>query len=163
MRTRPAALFFLVATLLTSLLGCSDSSGGQVRGPLLTSVGDADDQMAAEVTGLLAYDGECLRLDVYPVVWPEGTTWEPSGVLTLPGGERVTPGERVTGGGGYLSVDAVGELFGDDVASGAERCLDDAQEIAVFNPGSEVSVAGSPHAGPRPHSNGLPRLGMTAL
>jgi hypothetical protein len=41
-----------------------------------------------------------------------------------------------------LSVDAVRELFGDDVANGAERCLDDTQEIAVFNPGSEVSVVG---------------------
>jgi hypothetical protein len=106
--------------------------------------------MTAEETGLVAYNGECLRLDV-SVVWPEDTTWEPSGVLTLLGGERVAPGERLTGGGGYLSVDAVRELFGDDVASGAERCLRRRPRDRRTIPAPKcLWYAGSPTRGPTP-------------
>jgi hypothetical protein len=45
-------------------------------------------------------------------------------------------GAWLTGGGGYLSVAAVRDAFGDDVADAAQDCLGSTGEIAVFNPGS---------------------------
>ena len=96
--------------------------------------------MAAEVTGTLSYDEECLRLDGYPVIWPEGTAWAEPGLLTLPSGARVDVGTGLHGGGGDLNVAAVEERFGKEVADAAEPCLGDSDEVAVFNPGSEVSV-----------------------
>ena len=72
--------------------------------------------------------------------WP-GTELAGPEVLTLPSGEEVEVGTQLHGGGGYLNVDAVEELFDEEVADAAERCLGEGDEVAVFNPGSEVSVA----------------------
>lgn len=137
---RPTALRFGAAIFLGLVAGCSSSPEGEVQGPLLTSVGGSGEGMAAQVTGPLAYAEECLRLGDYPVIWPEGTAWAEPDLITLPSGEQVEVGTRLDGGGGYLNVAAVVERFGQQVADAAERCLGDSDEVAVFNPGSEVSV-----------------------
>ncbi len=138
---RLTGLRICAAAFLGMIAGCSSSQEGEVQGPLLTSVGGSDEGMAAQVTGSLSYDGDCLRLGDYPVLWPEDTKWAGPEVLTLPSGEQVEVGTQLHGGGGYLNVDAVEELFGEEVADAAERCLGEGDEVAVFNPGSEVSVA----------------------
>jgi len=134
---------------LAQLGGCAEDGGfgadGVVDGPLLTSVGRSEDGMFAEVSGRVTPDGGCLRLGDKPVVWPEGTSWdEASGVLTLPGGEAVPPGGRVSGAGGYLSLRAVREHFGDDVADAVSGCLGPTREVAVFSPGWAVSRVDRP-------------------
>lgn len=129
------------SALLATTAGCSSSQDGRVDGPLLTSVGEADDHMAADVRGILAYDGDCLRWGESPVLWPEGTRWTgPESVLTLPSGEQVEAGAALSGRGGHLSLEGFERLFVSEVADTAERCLGRSDEIAVFNPGSEVSV-----------------------
>lgn len=126
--------------LVLALNACSDSPDGRVDGPVLTSVGESEDGMDAIVTGVLTYERDCLLLGGMPVVWPEGTTWQEADGLTLPGGEQALLGDTLNGGGGYLKVDAVSNEFGEDVASRAKECLGETQEVAVFNPGSDVTV-----------------------
>ena len=132
----------LAIIVLVMLSGCSTSGGprygGEVDGPLLTSAGSSEEGMAALVRGRVTVDRECLLLSGMPVVWPEGTTWDGT-ALTLSSGRSVELGERVSGGGGYLTVRAVRELFGDDVASAARECLGPTREVAVFNRGGEVT------------------------
>lgn len=56
--------------------------------------------------------------------------------VRLPSGDRVTEGDTVSGGGGYLYV-------ADEYGIPAE-CVPATGEVAVFNPGAlvEVSAAG---------------------
>jgi hypothetical protein len=129
--------------VLVLLSGCSDGSdgtsyGGEVDGPLLTSSGSSEEGLFAEVRGRVTLDDGCLLLRGVPVVWPEGTSWDRT-ALTLASGTPVEMGERVSGGGGYLTVRAVRELFGDEVASAARQCLGPTREVAVFNRGWEVT------------------------
>lgn len=127
--------------VLVVLSGCSSLGsryGGEVDGPLLTSTGSSEEGMAALVRGRVTLDDGCLLLRGMPVVWPEGTSWD-DGTLTLSSGASVEVGERVSGGGGYLTVRVVREFFGDEVATAARECLGPTREIAVFNRGSEVS------------------------
>jgi hypothetical protein len=142
------AVLAALLTALPAMGGCGHSaegyrSDGVVSGPLLTSVGTSEDGMMAEVKGRVSYDDGCLRLRGMPAIWPEGTTWDASSrVLTLPEGEGVPLGGRVSGGGGYLHPRAVAQLFGADVAAAARPCLGPTREIAVFNPGWDVSSVG---------------------
>ena len=57
---------------------CSGVSGS-VDGPLLVSSGSASGaQMTAIVRGEVSLEDGCLRLGGMPVIWPEGTSWNPS-------------------------------------------------------------------------------------
>lgn len=159
---RTPVLFGTVVLLCATLMGCSGpgdadagKAGGVVSGPLLTSVGKSEDGMFATIAGRVSFDGRCLQLRRGPVVWPEGTAWEAPDLLTLPGGESVTVGERVEGAGGYLDLDAVRRAFGDDVASEARHCLGETGEVAVFNPGWEVSRVGQVALVARPRRCGF--------
>lgn len=130
----------LAVVLLVLLSGCATVGpryGGEVDGPLLTSAGSSEEGMAALVRGRVTLDGECLLLRGMPVVWPEGTVWDGS-VLTLPSGAPVSAGDRVSGGGGYLTVRDVRDFFGDEVASAARECLGPTREVAVLNRGGDV-------------------------
>lgn len=98
--------------------------------------------MFGEVSGRVSFRGECLRLRGLPVVWPQGTSWDPPDVLTLPSGVEVKVGQRVEDGGGYRDLDAITHSFGEKVAGEARRCLGDTGEIAVFSRGWEVRRVG---------------------
>jgi hypothetical protein len=98
--------------------------------------------MSAIVQGRLAFTGACLTLGGVPVVWPEGTSWdEQAQILTLPSGDQVGPRTRLTGGGGYYDLDGLAGVFGEPVAEAAEPCLGETGEIAVFNPGTPVTIS----------------------
>lgn len=100
-----------------------------------------DGGMAAEVRGVLELDGDCLYLssrsiaERYPILWPAGTTWDPSSrSVVTPVDELLPVGGAVSGGGGFLDVDSVGRFAGPEGEALASRCLDNTfGEIAVFN------------------------------
>lgn len=93
--------------------------------------------MTACVEGLLTHDGGCIGLGDRATIWPEGTAWdEQAQQLRLPSGESALIGDRISGGGGFLSVSHVRALFGDAVAN----ACGDAEEVAVFNPGEPLAV-----------------------
>ncbi|CAN5238778.1 hypothetical protein BH20GEM2_BH20GEM2_11420 [soil metagenome] len=131
-----------LAVLLAASAGCSSELDGRVEGPLLTSVGGSGDGMAAIVQGQLGYKRECLLLDGMPIIWPVGTKWDSvRRSLQAPNGDVVEAGASLTGGGGYMDLQAVRDIFGQQVADAAKQCLGQTGEIAVFNPGSDVSLA----------------------
>lgn len=131
-----------LAVILAASAGCSSELDGRVEGPLLTSVGGSGAGMAANVEGRLGYKRDCLLLHGMPVVWPEGTDWDSvHRSLRLPNGDVVETGATLTGGGGYMDLEAVRDIFGQQVADVAKPCLGPTREIAVFNPGSDVSLA----------------------
>lgn len=153
MHARWAVQIAIAGLVCAPLTGCSSATsgsgatdgkegGGVVTGPLLTSLGTSEEGMFAGISGRLSFRGGCLRLRGMPVVWPEGTTWAPPDVLTLPNGDVVAMGDRVEGGGGYLDLDAVTKAFGEEVGKEAQRCLGETAEIAVFNLGWEVDRVG---------------------
>lgn len=121
-----------------------------VDGPVMTSPASTSDEgMGAEVTGALSFDGQCVFIShpdqpeiTYPVLWPEGTRWQrdPPAVV-LPDGVTAAMGSVVAGGGGYLYVDGVVGMAGEEVGEKAAACVQPPyEEIAVFNPGSQVTV-----------------------
>ena len=129
-----------IAILVLLAAGCSSPDDGRGEGPVLTSVGGDDDWMAAIVAGRLTFQNDCLLLGGMPVVWPESTNWDAdSQALTLPGGDVVQVGARLTGGGGFLRS-RHGRTSRHDVAAAAKSCLGTTGEVAVFNPGSDVEV-----------------------
>jgi hypothetical protein len=105
--------------------------------------------MQAIVGGTLSLDGDCLRLDGTPVIWPHGTHWqaEPAAVV-LPNGAAVPIGGAVMGGGGHLDIDNFGRRP-PEVQSALEACAGETRagetrEVAVFNRGSDVEVVQIP-------------------
>ena len=134
--------WLVLGAILAATASCSWGPDGRVDGPLLTSVGSADDGMAADVQGQLELRDDCLLLGGMPVVWPEGTRWNADRhSVRLPNGDEAPVGASVTGGGGYLSPSAVRGWIGDEVADAAEPCLGGTGEIAVFNLSGEVELA----------------------
>jgi len=130
-----------IGILVLLVAGCSSHGDGQVDGPVLRSGGGAGDRMTAIVAGRLGFKNGCLLLGRGPVVWPKSTSWNADRQsLTLPSGDVGQVGDKLTGGGGYLQVTAIADLFGDDVADAARACLGATGEVAVFNPGSDVEV-----------------------
>lgn len=108
-----------------------------VDGPVIRTEGATQANLTAVVSGLLTYNGKYVGLDGHPAVWPQGTAWDLDGQrLRLASGETVGLGERVTGSGGYISVDGVRALFGDVVA---ETC-GEVDEVRVFNPGQPIAA-----------------------
>ena len=131
----------VLAVVVVLCASCSGVSGS-VDGPLLVSSGSASGaQMAAIVRGEVSLEDGCLRLGGMPVIWPEGTSWDPSDkAVRLPEGDVAPLGSRVTGGGGYSSsLDGIVDQYGQEVADAAERCLGDTGEVALFNLGSDVT------------------------
>lgn len=100
-----------------------------------------DDGMAAEISGTLVLDGQCLYVEVaelgerFPILWPAGTAWdEGSQSVVPPTGGMIPVGKNVRGGGGYLEVSDVERLASSEAASAVESCVDnDHAEIAVVN------------------------------
>lgn len=97
--------------------------------------------MAAEVVGVLTAADGCVLLEQdgtrYPVVWPSGTSVADADPLTveLPSGAELELGDRVRGGGGYLSAADVGIEVPDE-------CLNEYGEVAVFNPDDDPVAEG---------------------
>lgn len=135
--SRPSAAAVTVALLAGLLAGC-----GRVREQ---RVGDAELRflvhgrdllpsggMDAQVGGTLATADGCVLLEQdgsrFPVVWPAGTSVAATDplVIELPSGERLSVGDRVLGGGGYLDA----ESLAIDVPA---ACLNEHGEVAVFN------------------------------
>lgn len=96
--------------------------------------------MAAEVAGVLEQDDGCLLLDGEPVIWPDGTEWDSdTQTLEWPDGVDAQLGARLYGGDGYLRVRHIEEMFGEEVAEAAGSRTGATDEVAVFNPGSQVT------------------------
>lgn len=142
---------WVLVGMLAAVTTASGCSGG-VDGPVLTSErqllnwGGSD----ALVEGTVTVEGDCLLLvqsdfpdDGFPVVWPAGTRWQadPPAVV-LDEGTVVAVGEAVSGGGGYLQPSSL-RSSGQAVSDAAASCAGDTGEVAVFNPGSEVTPAAS--------------------
>ena len=121
--------------------GVGLAPSGGLDGPVMfaASVGGEHDGMGAEILGTLELDGECLYTvfqgNRYPVLWPYGTTWdEGTSTVVLPDGTELEIGGEVSGGGGYLYPDTIGELTTDEaVLERAEQCAEEPYfEIAVL-------------------------------
>ena len=134
------ALRGAIVILVLLATGCS-SNDGNVDGPLLTSAGGSGDGMGAVVAGPLGFQDGCLLLGEMPVVWPDSTRWDTDEqALTLPSGDVARVGVNLTGGGGYMQLAAIADLFGKKVADAARPCLGPTGEVAVFNRGSDVEI-----------------------
>jgi hypothetical protein len=133
--------------VLVAAAGCSTT--GRVDGPVFTTpnarlqggYGDAlvgGRLILDAATGCLLLGGEP---DRYPVVWPAGASWwvDPPRVR-LRSGVFVEIGMSVSGGGGFFQRDFVERFAGPEVADAAAACAGPTGEIAVFNPGSRVTV-----------------------
>jgi hypothetical protein len=113
--------------------------GPVMRHPQQAEIGE--EQMAAEVRGVLELEQDCLYVALdevgerYPILWPSSTTWDfDTNTVVLPSGESIAIGDSVYGGGGYLYVDDIERLAGKEAAELAARCVDnDYGEIAVVN------------------------------
>jgi hypothetical protein len=117
-------------------------------GPLVVVDADwrgAGVSMAALGGGVLTIDEGCIRLGDSPVVWPDGTSWdEDVETVRLPGDRLARVGDRVVGGGGYLTFQPgdeesrVGRLLGD--------CVSPGDEVLVFNGTEDLTLerAGAP-------------------
>jgi hypothetical protein len=150
-RRRLATAISLIIAFGIGAYACSSFSlRGGVDGPVISSgflnSGDGED---AQIFGTVAIEGPCLYLESpedrtirYPVVWPMGTKWQsdPPAVI-LPGGDEALVGMTVSGGGGYHQPERVSDLAGSAGAGLAEQCaLDPYREVAIFNPGSKVTL-----------------------
>lgn len=135
----------VVATFVAGVAGCSTGAGGAARvdGPVLTSGPGSGEEYDALVKGTIVLDAPCLLLESeggrYPVVWPSGTRWQSDPpAVRLPGG-IVPIGGRVSGGGGYFHPENL-RWLPREVVDAAAACAGSTR-IAVFNPGSEVTIA----------------------
>lgn len=140
----------LLAAAVIALTACGDASSSsptddkpQIDGPVMRypMPSESMDWMAALVHGFLELEDTCLYLtiadapDRYPVLWPAGTTWDPtSQAVVSPAGAAMPIGSEVSGGGGYLKIYDVKRLAGLDAAALASLCLDNRTgEIVVLN------------------------------
>ena len=138
---RIAALVCAICLLTLSACGPSTDSG--IDGPVMRHPerSDNQDEMAAEVRGLLELEGSCLYVSLsevgerYPIVWPSGTQWSASGqAVVTPGGLSMAIGSEVYGGGGYLDLADVERIAGSQAATLAAQCIDNTYgEVAVLN------------------------------
>ena len=142
---------FAMPLVLVALTACSVEEGEGVaedvatasrQGDVIVSAGRWSSGMAAAISGPIARVGSCIGIDTSPVIWPEGTRWDPAGShLTLPSGTTVTVDDEVHGGGGFMKLEAVGALFGQQAAEDLAACgATPEQEVTVFNVGGTVHV-----------------------
>lgn len=159
-RRRAAAAIVIVlavavaaVVVATLALGSTPIIGqGEVDGPVSTSdrPGIARSGNDAIVAGTLVQKGDCALLEsegsVHAVLWPYGTSWDESTrSVRLSSGTLVGSGDRVSGGGGYLTLaalDAGAAPVQSQVIDDLHRCTTFASEaeIAVFNAGSTVDT-----------------------
>ena len=138
----PRAVLACIVVVIV-LAGCRSSIGGAVDGPLIRYPQEhgIQDEMLAEVRGVLELDNGCLYVSVestgerYPIVWPAGTRWDPENqAVVTPRGESAAIGHEVYGSGGYLHVVNVELIAGSQAAALAAECVDNEYgEIAVLN------------------------------
>ena len=107
--------------------------------PIRVGVGDAI------VSGIVEVDlvAGCVWLSYsdgtrYPVIWPVGTSArsDPFGI-TVGEGQVVRPGDRVEGGGGYISAGSATRRYG--LEPFPTECVQTG-EAAVFNAGSRIEI-----------------------
>ncbi len=131
----------VLALLASSVTGCG--VGGGVDGPVLTSGFGGGSGLDAQVQGTVVLDADCVLLELegtrYPVVWPRGTRWQPEPPAVVLSTGTVPVGGAVLGGGGYLQGEHLSSLP-DAVVEAAQACAGPTGEVAVFNPGSEVTI-----------------------
>ena len=119
-------------------------SGPLMRHPALTH---PEDHLTALIRGVLEYEDGCLYLaatadgERYPVLWAASTEWDAQRrTVVLHNGDEIAVGQSVNGGGGYLSVDDIEEIAGQQAAELARRCVDNTYgDIAVVN-NSDTSI-----------------------
>ena len=126
---------------------------GAVDGPVLRHarpINSDTDQMLVEVEGTLAEIDGCLVLVtgtsgewVFPMLWPQGTSWDSAARSVRMSGQNILPlGSEIIGNGGFLSLDSVQGMAGDLARTEAERRLQPstAPQVLVFN-NSDTAVA----------------------
>lgn len=122
----------------------TDGSAVVTDGPVLRRkiTTDTIDELMALVEGTLELSDECLFLASdtsperrYPIIWPARAAWDPDRrVVALSPTNQLQVGDRITAGGGFLSIDDVEAITSDVDADRAVACLDnDTGEIAVLN------------------------------
>lgn len=133
-----------IAVTVVTVAGCAEHGSVTVDGVTLhVHARPATGGMAALVTGTLVGRDGCVLLEqddgaggttAYPVVWPLGTRLVATEPVTLEllDGTRVTEGDRLTGGGGYLQPEHVSVAIDDD-------CHASSREVAVLNADSEIT------------------------
>lgn len=104
--------------------------------------------MAAQMIGAVELHDGCIAFSnpesdgdpPPPIVWPHGTTWDPSdgGAVVLPDGQLVRPGSRIESGGGYTSLGAFSDR--PEVYERLEACLAPSGSRSVAVLGWEFTV-----------------------
>jgi len=100
----------------------------------------ADGWPAAEVQGTLRLQDDCLLVDDWLAMFPEGTTWSEPDQVVFRDGTGWTVGQQIEGGGGYFPTGAVTseDLGGEEAAASASGCVD---ALGLAGPDSVVLVA----------------------
>lgn len=133
--------------LAVAVAGCGGDAGREsVPGLLTRSEEPNQAEMSAIMRGTLELDLDrgCVLLSGKPVVWPAGTTLsEDPPLLRFPNGAEAAPGDLVTGGGGEIPADRLGDTtmsFEGDVQA-ARDCAPAAEEVVVFTArGDDIAV-----------------------
>jgi hypothetical protein len=104
--------------LVLLLVGCGPEAGiTTLRSADLVALvdDDSDSGMEAQVVGeVVPTQGGCLAIsdgsgaEAMPVVWPSGTTLDGT-VVVLATRDRIAPGDHVTGTGGEIAAESVGD------------------------------------------------------
>ncbi|GAB3247805.1 hypothetical protein GCM10027586_17960 [Kineococcus gypseus] len=146
----------LTAVLTAALLaGCSPDIGTDTAppglvldGPVIAHGAHKESAMAAYVGGTLAHEGQCLRLDGEPVLWPVGTTWDQdTSAVVLPEGGTATAGAALYGGGGHTPFLPAGTDVGTEEREAStliEQCLGAGGQVTNFNTGAQLTSSPQP-------------------
>ena len=120
-----------------------DHPAGNLDGPVIRASSPYDHAGDdAEVSGVLVLWNDCVVFERgagdetthLPIIWPAGTSWDPSTEeVVLDDGKRVPIGGTVSGGGGYPYASGLHHL--DEAAQRqAQACADNEWgEVARFN------------------------------
>ena len=118
----------------TALIGVLILGGCTAPTPpaILLTVQAMPYQMAAKVEGTVTLSPSgCYQLEGKPLVWPAGSVLSGQNVR-LPDGRAVAPGDRISGGGGFLTASEAWQLLDAGSQEHASTCLGaGAAEIAV--------------------------------
>ena len=136
----------IVALVLLGACGNDNMSHGPV---FVWPSASSGDEMTALIKGELYVDATgCVGLITatgkFPVVWPHGTTFDPTArSIALASGRNLQPGVIISGGGGYIGIDGLSRVVGADLSIPAS-CLPSTREVAVFNPQAGIDIVRSP-------------------
>lgn len=100
--------------------------------PILLTVQAMEYQMAARVEGTVTLSPSgCYQLEGEPLVWPAGSVLS-GHTVRLPDGRTVASGDRISGGGGFLTAAEAWQLLDAGSQQHASTCLGSgAVEVAV--------------------------------